>query len=163
MTEASAEFVALAREFCNWCEGAKSSDAEVLRQEAIRFLARLYAGVLALPVVERNDFPGGPEISEEAWQLVYRSFGALPLNYYHSAVNPSIEAEAVMGTGDAADDLADTYREIKTGVLLMENGLLDDGIWHWRWTFRVHWGEHALDALRALHVHTTFGSGRGAL
>ena len=28
---------------------------------------------------------------------------------------------------------------------------LSSAIWHWRYNFEVHWGDHAIDALRALH------------
>jgi hypothetical protein len=58
--DGTTEFVELARAFCAWCEGAKSSDAESLRREALSFVARLYVAAFALPAIERFDYPGTP-------------------------------------------------------------------------------------------------------
>ena len=55
--------------------------------------------------------------------------------------------------GSLADDLADTYFDLKEGLALQEAGETEPSrvIWEWRFSFDIHWGEHALSALRSLY------------
>jgi hypothetical protein len=59
------------------------------------------------------------------------------------------------GVGSLADDLADTWRDLKPGVEWMaahHGEHLPDGIiWDWRWRFEYHWGRHASSAMSILH------------
>ena len=49
-------------------------------------------------------------------------------------------------------DLSDVYRDLKEGLDLIGSGAHPaDGIWHWRESFRMHWGRHATDAIRVIH------------
>jgi len=54
--------------------------------------------------------------------------------------------------GDLVDDLADIYRDLVGGVELWKMGRYADAIWAWKFNFQIHWGEHALGALRAIHA-----------
>lgn len=153
-SDATAKFAMLAREYCNWCEGEKPADPEQARADAIRHLAGLYVGALGLPRVERNDYPASDaQVSQADWESVYRSCSALPVGYYYCALDPSIDAQFEMGAGDVGDDIADIYRDMKEGLQIWDSGQRDDAAWHWIWTCRLHWGVHALEALRALHLN----------
>lgn len=51
-----------------------------------------------------------------------------------------------------SDDLSDVYWDLKEGVDLIESGAHPaDVIWHWQENLRMHWGRHAVDALRVIH------------
>ena len=67
--------------------------------------------------------------------------------------NPSLEDEAVMG--DVGDDLLDIYRDVKAGLVLMDQRKRVDALWHWAFLHRIHWGRHAVGALFALHCAPT--------
>lgn len=54
--------------------------------------------------------------------------------------------------GDVGDDLLDTYKDVKAGCLLCEQGRLPLALWHWSLMHRIHWGKHAVGALAALHA-----------
>jgi hypothetical protein len=69
-----------------------------------------------------------------------------------SVANAGIHSEAEVVTGDVADDLADTYSDVKAGLLLLERGDAEGALWHWIWTFKLHWGTHVVNALHALHT-----------
>jgi hypothetical protein len=153
--DSTKRFIELTRTFCRWCEDPKTADAAVLRREALEFVAKLYAGVLDLPAAARDDYPGTPEVSKATIATVNRSFAALPFSYYRGVLDPSFEAKEEFVTGDLADDLTDIYSDLKGGLLVLDDGNGDDAVWHWVWTYRVHWGAHAANALQALH---TYGS-----
>ncbi len=53
--------------------------------------------------------------------------------------------------GSLSDDLLDVYRDVRGGLALWESRHDADAIWEWRFSFESHWGDHAVDALRALH------------
>jgi hypothetical protein len=54
--------------------------------------------------------------------------------------------------GSLADDLRDVYSDVRRGLALWDSPAPPDAaIWEWRFQFEIHWGDHAIDALRALH------------
>jgi hypothetical protein len=55
-------------------------------------------------------------------------------------------------TGDLADDLMDIYCDLK-GLRYCDDGHTFQAVFHWSFTFAVHWGRHATSALRALHCY----------
>jgi len=51
-----------------------------------------------------------------------------------------------------ADDLADIWRDLRTGLNAMATeSRWEDVGWEWRFGLQTHWGKHAVDALAALH------------
>lgn len=55
-------------------------------------------------------------------------------------------------TGSLADDLTDIYWELKNGLALMEDeDDTDSAFGGWELGFRMHWGQHLLDAERHLY------------
>jgi len=63
--------------------------------------------------------------------------------------DPSLNVESVIG--DVGDDLLDTYKDIRAGLLLFEEGQTNEALWHWAFLQRAHWGRHAVGAIFALH------------
>ena len=70
---------------------------------------------------------------------------------YWQVFDPTEDDEAVFGT--LADDIADIYRDLKEGLVLIEAHEVppEDIIWNWRFSFYSHWGKHAMDALLTVH------------
>jgi len=69
--------------------------------------------------------------------------------YYWEVFDPYVEEPPVKGS--LSDDLLDVYRDVRRGLLLWDHNAPQAAIWEWRFSFGVHWGNHAIDALRALH------------
>lgn len=62
---------------------------------------------------------------------------------------PSAEAESF------ADGLADIYRDLRWGLSKWNNPGANDrveAVALWNYSFRKHWGTHALDVIRAIHA-----------
>jgi uncharacterized protein DUF5063 len=53
---------------------------------------------------------------------------------------------------DVADDLADTYRDLWSGLVLYRLGRPEAAAWEWSFSFRAHWGHHVAGARYALHA-----------
>jgi hypothetical protein len=141
-------FVELARGFCAWCEAPSlGADAESL---ASRWIARLHAAALELPVVAcEND--GEPDLDEPAFTRAKNNLAAFNGWYYRDYFDPDPTLTDESGMGDVGDDLLDIYKDIKLGLLQFESGDANDAFWHWSFLHKIHWGRHAVGALTALH------------
>jgi hypothetical protein len=53
--------------------------------------------------------------------------------------------------GDLRDDLQDIYDDLRTGIREYEAGRKNNAIWDWKFGVDNHWGQHAVDAIRALN------------
>jgi hypothetical protein len=140
-------FTASARAYCDFMESAHQY---ALADRLVMFaslLADLYATALRLPDAPRSDREA-PAVPDGIPQ--WAGLGDLTLYW---EVSDPYEWEAPV-CGSLSDDLRDVYQDLKRGLLILERGdaiSLDDAVWEWRSHFVAHWGEHAVDALRALH------------
>jgi hypothetical protein len=75
--------------------------------------------------------------------------GFARFEHYWEYFDPYIEADRVVAS--LSDDLLDVYRDVMRGLALWDAGLPPAAMWEWRFHFEHHWGDHAIDALRALH------------
>jgi hypothetical protein len=67
---------------------------------------------------------------------------------YWEVLDPYVE-EAILA-GSLSDDVLDVYRDLARGLELYQRGDVREAIWEWSFHREVHWGAHAVDALRAL-------------
>ena len=142
----TAAFALEARRYLDWIARAPSrSLADRLTGARARLLA-LYQAACALPVVTPSDdeLDTGPDpVAPAGWRDLDRYDG------YHEVFDPYVASEPVMGS--LSDDLLDVHADVTRGLHLWERGAYADAVWHWRLLFETHWGDHAIDALRALH------------
>jgi hypothetical protein len=90
------------------------------------------------------------EVSDTEWKRVVEAASRLPFQHYSEIYNPlPVPADGEPVVGNLADDLADVYRDVVTGLRLHEAGRENDALWHWTFNLRHHWGEHAISAIRA--------------
>lgn len=146
-------FSKLAQGFCAWCES--DSLGSCRERHAATWLSKLHAAALELPEIDGNDGNETPEVPALQLQTATHNLAAFNGWYYRTVFDPSptLDEEPVMG--DVGDDLMDTYKDIKLGCLLAAEGRIEEAIWHWSFTHRVHWGKHGVGALAALHAFTT--------
>ena len=138
-------FVAEVRTYCDFMHRAAAmSLAERLSAARERLLA-LYTAALLLPVnPEAGDFHAGSNHERPPdWQ------GFEEKEHYWEVFDPYELTEPVCGS--LSDDLLDVYYDVQRGLALWDGGHAREAIWEWRFHFEIHWGDHAIDALRALH------------
>lgn len=142
-------FSEVARGFCFWCEGA--SLGEEPESTAAIWLAKLHASALVLPKIESDNAEGLPDIPVTELEAANRNLFVFSGMYYREYFDPdpTLIDESVIG--DVGDDILDTYRDVKRGLILFENGQLSEALWHWAFSHCIHWGRHVVGALFALH------------
>lgn len=138
-------FVAQARQFCEFIEKADSLSLAARLSAARERLLELYRAGTALPLIAPpEDFSERPSpVLPKPWA----GFGEH--QYYWEVRDPYVDEPP--GLGDLSDDVIDVYLDLRRGLELWHLHEAQAAIWTWRFHFDIHWGDHASDALRALH------------
>jgi hypothetical protein len=148
------DFERLARGFCEFCERETSEGREAYVAELERHLVALYGAALDLTPAEPPD-KDAPRPSHQEWRIVFDRVAAElgDAGAYWLVFDPFAEEAPVLG--QLADDVADIYRDLKSGIALIDERPANDASWDWRFTFDSHWGLHAASALYALRVFSS--------
>ncbi len=145
-TRETAAFVDQTHQFCDFIERASTLPLRA-RLEATRArLLALYRAGTVLPHVEPPEgFDAGPNPPRpEGWK------GFDNFEVYWEVFDPYVDEAPVAGS--LSDDLLDVYFDVRRGLDLWKSKApRAAAIWEWRFHFDSHWGDHAVDALRALH------------
>ena len=136
-------FARAALQFCNLVEEPPQTGDRAAFVWAMRSsLAEILASGYRLPEVEstRDEPPNSPNLEE--WKA---QFGKVQMQIGELPGGP----ETLLAV---SDDLADTWRDLKTGLDSLATGSRwEDVSWEWRFGLQTHWGKHAENALIALH------------
>ena len=120
-------------------------------------LVALYAAALALPDVEPATVRQLPTaVSHDARMELYRALNEKlgEHAFYWEAFDPWGGAGDNFLQAGLGDDLADIHHDLRKGLAAWDPTdaeRLADVVWHWRFGFQTHWGQHLADGLRALH------------
>jgi hypothetical protein len=108
-------------------------------------LVELYATALALPPLpDTNEVDAGPSPPvPQGWR------GFEQHEPYWEVFDPYEQTNMVAAA--LSDDVLDVYLDVHRGLALWDAEHREAAIWEWRFHFDIHWGDHAVDALRALH------------
>jgi Domain of unknown function (DUF5063) len=137
------EFLDSAISYCEFVENYMvNNDKEKLTQLLIS-ISSLYTLAMSLPKVEPND----TEIYDIKFDVPDVKFEKN--DTYWMVFEPYTAEEPLCGS--LSDDLIDIYKDLKEGVLLYQSDEQVEAIWHWKFNFEIHWGRHAVNAMRALH------------
>jgi hypothetical protein len=145
---ATSRFADTVRAFCQWAEGEPASQ-EAEAETARLYVARLYAQVLELSATASWD-GNAPEISHKVWRTMFDRFNSLPVGSYASCFDPLDVSAREVNLGDLGDDLADIWRDLRSGLDLFDAGEVEGAVFEWQLNFRIHWGRHAASALHVL-------------
>lgn len=138
-------FVAQAEAYCAFVEQAAALGlGERLRLARVRLLD-LYRAGLDLPDVDPGDDEFEPFDAERPKD--WPGFGAFEL--YWEASDPYQMHDP--GCGELSDGVIDVYCDVAEGLHHWRAGHWREAAWTWRFHFDIHWGAHAVGALRALH------------
>lgn len=147
-------FVESARAFCSWIEGLPELPSDGLwdLDEAPALISALLADGHRLPVVAPTDAEIA-DVPMSEWSAVHRrtlAWTEASDNYWTVEPGGSEPSEATLGS--IADDLADTWRDLRGCLTALDSGSLwQDVSWQFRFDMTSHWRKHVVEALRALH------------
>lgn len=151
MEEQAHKFINIARDYCEWAEGAPLPEENELKK-AVELLANLYVAIVKVKTNGCGEEIDTTDVTDEEWGTVFKRFSSFPFQYYSVSFSPAnTKDKPVMG--DLADDFSDIYRDIKNGLWLYNKGHQTEAIWDWKNSFKTHWGRHAVSALHALHCY----------
>jgi hypothetical protein len=149
-------FVNEARVFCGWAVGSDGSAMTVA--SALLRVTSLYSSALSLPEPWSDTLPENiPDIQFAAADInaMTERVSALPIPFYWEVFDPfEVPPKEPVG-GHLLDDIGDIYRDVAGGLVLFDAGRADEALWEWGYNFRIHWGEHATSAIRALHAFSS--------
>ncbi|MGD0839536.1 MAG: DUF5063 domain-containing protein [Candidatus Acidiferrales bacterium] len=116
-------------------------------------LAELYSSALRLPAVapDTSQVDETPSVKRE-WEGLFLSLREKigPLDGYWNVFDSTTKSTTVQGS--LSIDISEIYSDIKQGFRLEVVGVPEaDFLWDLRFSFRSHWGRHALGALTAIH------------
>jgi hypothetical protein len=157
-------FAAVATQFCAVVDAAPSLSRKEFLNQIYSVLPKLIDQAICMPDVELNesseeapDHDGQLEdtrLGHQEWQRLFDTLREKLGDWdsYREFFDPIEDTEPCGGS--LADDLADIYRDMKE--VLVENepssARPEDRIWEWQFSFNSHWGRHAIDALKVIHV-----------
>ncbi len=145
-------FAAEAALFEDWARHSPLQGAAAAREALIR-ITTLYLAALQLPP-EWDDVLTdqlNARTAEEQCQQVTIRCAQLPLDFYGEVFDPLLVPPEDPVVGSLVDDIVDIYRDVSTGLKAYQAGARAEAIWEWGFGLRHHWGEHATNAMRALH------------
>lgn len=149
-------FVIAARRFCEWVEMPLKPGTGLDPYHTLQLLSLLYARALALPevdAVQLHDFDRIPSLDAMALAPAREHLSTLPFQYYWEIPHAlPLDGEEPF-FGEIADDLGDVYQDVKEGLMTYQAGLEPLAVWHWRQTWRLHWGKHAVSAIKVLNEY----------
>lgn len=148
MSPAALELELVARNYCELIEASSLSQADWLPSVA-DLLPRLHAAIVALGESAANGEHTMMADLDARFELFTHLREALgELDGYWMEFDAADDRQCM--SGSLADDLTDIYCELKYGLGLFEGHptVALDG---WRSGFKVHWGQHLLDAERHLY------------
>ncbi len=148
VNEAAAEFARSATAFCHFVENAHEYAPGARLRQSREVLARVYLASLALPAPESISTTSTEVVAPPTPLAPARWPGFGRFDEYWEVFDPYVEDAMVAGS--LSDDVLDVYRDLSRGLLLYERGNTLEAVWEWAFHRDVHWGAHAIDALRAL-------------
>jgi hypothetical protein len=158
---AYARFVEQAEAFVAWLE-VLEGEPDVLALQALESLSRLNATALELRSVGVPEGePEAPRTDQAEFQRIYERAAALPFKHYRFAFDGHELDEDEAFIGDLADDLADIHRDLSEGLWLHRQGHPAAAEWKLHFGFWNHWGQHATQAINALHAWFAYNHGTG--
>jgi hypothetical protein len=146
-------FAEEAATFGKWALLGTATGERAVR-DALVCITRLYLAALELPPAwsdELADQPDAERIGDEEWAAVFAAAGRLPLSDYGEVFDPCKVPPEEPVVASLADDIADIYRDVVSGLREYQAGRRAQALWEWGFGFQHHWGEHATGAIRALH------------
>jgi hypothetical protein len=139
--------------FQQWARRADDQGEQAARAGLLR-IANLYLAALQLPAApseESADSGDVESVHDDEWNEVYGRCARLPLEYYSEVFDPLTIPPQEPVVGSLADDIADIFRDVVSGLRTFQGGHRARAIQHWSLMLSIHWGEHATGAIRALH------------
>jgi hypothetical protein len=141
-------FVVLAREFCTLLETATELEPTALRTSLLRVLPALYLSGSELPLPDTD--AEYEDVTLQLDLLVALSQHLGERDRFWQVFDPTQKAKPLESS--LALELSEIRHDLQKGLIALERGApLEAVVWEWRFGLDTHWGNHLVNALRAIH------------
>jgi hypothetical protein len=161
-------FSVVAAQFCAVVDAAPRLSREEFLSQVYSVLPKLIDQAICMPDIEPDEssevapVPEGQlentRLGHHQWQRLYDMLKEKLGDWesYRELFDPIGDTEPCGGS--LADDLADIYRDLKEVLVRNESSSArpENRIWEWQFSFNSHWGRHAIDALRVIHIRLRY-------
>jgi len=150
LANALSEMVAVAEDFCALIDSKLQISDDSLDQ-LFTLMPRLHAAVTALNAYDAGEIPPNEVDLDERFEVysrLRRMLGERDSYWLEFDAAP----EAIHMSGSLADDLTDIYFDLRYGLELLDEVWPQRAAQAWQSTYRMHWGQHLVDAERHLYA-----------
>jgi hypothetical protein len=151
------DFVRVALEYCVLVEKTRPEEKQAFVESMLKVLPLLYLKISVIPPIEEfYDSDLENRVNEELYSKLELNLSEilgednLYLETFHPDINLSDSPIAVK----ISEDLADIYQDIGNFIAIFKNGqkeTMNDSLVQCIENFKKYWGQHLVNALRALH------------
>ena len=139
------EFYELADTYCHFVSAKEMTIDDV--SALMELLMKLYLSAVCLPESEPETIDSSaPDVTDEIQVTFQKQIPTL----YWEIFDPFVQEDAVCAS--LAEDLSEIAADMRNGMREFEAGRTVNAIFEWKLGLNGHWGNHAVDALRALHA-----------
>ncbi|MDO7874116.1 DUF5063 domain-containing protein [Hymenobacter sp. ASUV-10] len=154
-TEKLRQFIVLARRYCALIEAPQPVAPEAFLPEMQQVLAVLYAAALRLDWIDLQsnvDYEVAKIDLQAILVIVAEKVG--DNRYYWNVFDPTDMTDEPPVCYDLLDDLGDIYKDLQYSLRVFDLQTADsqeNAVWGFNHDFSAHWGQHCINAMRALH------------
>jgi hypothetical protein len=150
LSEKLTEMASAAEAYCGLIDN-KTAVADNWLSDLYTLLPRLHSAVTALTTFESDDLPV-PEVDLDTrfdlYSRLRQQLGERDSYWLEFDASP----EQMHMSGSLADDLTDIYFDLQHGLELLDEAWPQRAAHQWQSTYRLHWGQHLVDAERHLYA-----------
>ena len=150
LSETLSDMASVAEHYCQLIDQASDVPTDWL-DRLFGLMPQLHMAVTALNAYHTTDTPAPKVDLEERFELYSRlrkMLGERDSYWLEFDASP----EEMHMSGSLADDLTDIYFDLQHGLELLDEAWPQNAAQIWQSTYRVHWGQHLVDAERHLYA-----------
>lgn len=157
LSKQTEDFVRAALEFCVLVEKTTQNERDFFIDNMLKVLPLLYLKITILPLIKQDyDSVLETKVSEAMYNQVEENVSRLlgDDNLYLETFHPDIRLSDSPVAVKISEDIADIYQDLGNFIAVFKNGqkeTMNDSLALCVLNFEKYWGQHLLNALRALH------------
>lgn len=151
------EFVAVAKEFCDFIETAPQMQQKDFIQRLQKFIPLIYLKGALLPGCECDEEGLAEDfVTEEQYNALYQAIHGLmgPYDEYLEVFDDRMQYNEVPVVHSIAEKTCDIYQDLKNFISSYRCGLTEvitEALWQLNNNFELYWGKACAGVLRAIH------------
>lgn len=150
LTETLSEMVGVAERYCKLID-APVRNPDAWLESLYNLMPQLHSAVTLLNAYDTGDMQVAAVDLDERFELYSRLRQQLGEQDSYWLEFDALPEEMHM-SGSLADDLTDIYFDLQHGLALMDEAWPQRAAQAWQSSYRLHWGQHLVDAERHLYA-----------